>query len=248
MNCVHALLIGLALIASLALAPHKTLAQSYPSTRISDVNQHRRQGDKRNPHRAKSDYILNELDLQEGDVVVDVGAGDGWWAEKFAKSVGESGTVYAAEVAETMVAKMKKKFASVPQIMPYLIETDSTGLPEDSCDVAFFSQSYHHLDKDGHVDYLKHLHSVLKPTGRVVIIERYTETGLGSGVHGTRLSRLVRQAEEAAWVPVRLELMTGTYHYIAILAQQELFPPEPRRRRNSRESKPTEKLEKSESE
>jgi ubiquinone/menaquinone biosynthesis C-methylase UbiE len=100
-------------------------------------------------------------------------------------------------------------------------------LPENSCDVAFLSQTYHHLNKDGHVAYLKHLHKVLKPTGRILIIERYTETGIGSGTHGTRLSRLIRQSEEAAWVPVRVELMTGTYHYIAILAQQEIFPPEP---------------------
>jgi hypothetical protein len=51
---------------------------------------------------------------------------------------------------------------------------------------------------------------------------------------------LVRQAEEAAWVPVRLELMTGTYHYIAILAQQELFPPEQKKKKkNSGKPKPT---------
>jgi hypothetical protein len=39
--------------------------------------------------------------------------------------------------------------------------------------------------------------------------------------------------------------MTGPYHYVAILAQQKLFPPEPGKR-NSCESKPKEKLEKSE--
>ncbi len=237
-----ALFVRLALMASLLLVSHQAFAQSRTSTRISDVKQHVRRGERSNPYRASSSYILQELDLQTGDVIVDVGAGDGWWSEKFAEFVGESGTVHAAEVVEKKVVEMRTKFAGMPQIKPYLIETDSTGLPENSCDVAFFSQSYHHLNKDGHVDYLKHLHKVLKPTGRVVIIERYTETGLGAGAHGTRLSRLVRQAEKAAWVPVRLELMTGTYHYVAILVQQELFPPEPeKRRKNSDESKPSEK-------
>lgn len=225
--------IVLALVTPVLLVPQGTFAQSHQSTRITDPAQHRRQGDRSYPYRAKSDYILAELDLHEGDVVVDIGAGDGWWSEKFAKLVGDSGVVYAAEVAEEKVDKMSKRFAGVPQVKPRLIDTENTGLPENSCDLAFFSQSYHHLNKGGHVRYLKQLRSVVKPTGRVVIIEKYTETGLASGTHGTRLSRLVRQAEKAGWVPVRLELMTGTYHYLAILAQQELFPPEPERRQQA---------------
>lgn len=119
---------------------------------------------------------------------------------------------------------MKKRFSGQPQVRPYVCPSNGTGLKDDSCDLAFFSQSYHHLPKDGHVAYLKHLRSVVKPTGRVVVIEKYTETGLGAGTHGTRLSRLIRQAEDAGWVPVRVELMTGTYHYIAIFAQKDLFP------------------------
>jgi rhodanese-related sulfurtransferase/ubiquinone/menaquinone biosynthesis C-methylase UbiE len=240
---MHRFLIVLTLIAPFVLAGHRTFAQSHQSTRITDVAEHRRGGDKRYPYRAKSDYILKELDIQMGDAVVDIGAGDGWWTEKFAESVGESGVVHAAEVAEEKVVQMRNRFASTPQVKPYLIESDSTGLPENSCDVAFFSQSYHHLNEDGHVDYLKHLHSVIKPTGRVVIVEKYTETGLGWGTHGTRLSRLVRQAEEAGWVPLRLELMKGTYHYVAILAQQELFPPEPKKKKTSSASEPTKKPE-----
>ncbi len=216
------------------LSPAKSSADSGQSTRITDPKQHQRKGSKSYPYREKADYILKELDLKEGDAVVDIGAGDGWWSEKFAAKVGAKGAVHAAEIEEKKVEGMKKKFAKLPQIKPYLIPKDGTGLPENSCDVAFFSQSYHHLNKDGHVAYLKGLHSVVKPTGRVVIIEKYTETGLGEGTHGTKLSRLAAQAEEANWVPVRLELMTGTYHYIAILAQKELFPPEPKRKNNGK--------------
>lgn len=227
MNSIQRLLIAMALIAPNAITPHQAVAESYQTTRISDAAQHQRQGSKKYPYRAKSDYILKELDLQQGDVLVDIGAGDGWWAEKFAEFVGKSGVIHAGEIAEKKVAQMKKRFEETPQIKPYLIETTNTGLPENSCDVAFFSQSYHHLDKDDQIDYLRGLHKVIKPTGRVVIIEKYTEISLGSGTHGTRLSRLVREAEEAGWIPIRLELMTGTYHFIAILAQKELFPPEP---------------------
>ncbi|HJM62326.1 MAG: class I SAM-dependent methyltransferase [Roseibacillus sp.] len=230
-------LIVLTIVLSLTHLDHKASGESDQTTRISDPAQHKRTGNKSYPYRAKSEYILKELDLQPGDVVVDVGAGDGFWSEKFAEHVGESGLVHAAEVAEKKVAQMKEKYASSPQIKPCLIESDSTGLAENSCDLAFLSQTYHHLNKDGHVDYLKHLHKVLKPTGRIVIIEKYIETGLGAGTHGTRLSRLIREVEEADWVAVRLEMMTGTYHYLAVLAQKELFPPEPEKEKKTEDKK-----------
>jgi len=42
----------------------------------------------------------------------------------------------------------------------------------------------------------------------------------------------MQQAEEAGWITVRCELITGTYHFMAVFVQQELFPPEPERRRS----------------
>jgi len=217
----------LTLIGLLAFVLQPACADSGKGTRITHADQHQRTGSKSYPFRAKNEYVLSEVDLRPGDVVVDIGAGDGWWTERMAKLVGDLGVIHAAEVDKKQVAKMKNKFADVPQVKPYECKTDSTGLPENSCDVAFFSQSYHHLDHNAHVDYLRHLRSVVKPTGRVVIIEKYSHIATRGKAHGTYLSELAKQSEEAGWVPVRCELMTGTYHFIAILAQRELFPPEP---------------------
>ena len=226
MRRVHRYAVAVIVLALSVVLIERSVAESGKTTRIAEPTVHRRVGARSYPYRTKSAYILTELDLKPGEVAVDVGAGDGWWTERMAKAVGPTGTVHAAEVSGKMVDRLKKTCASTPQIKPYLCKTDSTGLAANSCDVAFFSQSYHHLTKGTHVDYLKHLRSVVKPTGRVVIIEKYTENGMASGNHGTPLSRMVLQAEQAGWVPLRVELMTGTYHYIAILAQKDLFPPE----------------------
>jgi ubiquinone/menaquinone biosynthesis C-methylase UbiE len=223
---VRRILVGSMLTLPMVVSIAAGLADSGQSTRITDSPGQSR-SDGKAGHRGKSDYVLKELDLKPGDVVVDIGAGDGWWTERMVKFVGDRGMIHAAEVDQKKVDLMKKKFAGIAQIHPYLCPMDSPGLPDRSCDLAFFSESYHHLGEGAHVDYLKRMRSVIKPTGRVVIIERYTEAGLGNGRHGTRLSRLIQQAEEAGWVPMRAELMTGTYRYIAVLAQKEMFPPEP---------------------
>lgn len=202
-------------------------ANRWHSTRVTDPNQHVRTGARGYPYRAKSEYILKELDLKPGDVVVDIGAGDGWWAGRMAEFVGDNGAVHACEVTEKKVNRMKKSFTNMLRIEPYLCEKDSTGLAENSCDLAFLSQTYHHLDPNSRVDYLRHLRRVVKPTGRLCVIEKYPLIATQYKSHGTMLSRLAQQAEAAGWVPVRYELMTGTYHYIAIFVPRDLFPPEP---------------------
>ena len=208
-------------------------ADTGESTRIVDSKQHHLSGSGRNQYRTKSDYVMKELDLKPGDVVADIGAGDGWWARQMAKFVGDDGVIHAGEVEQKKVDEMKKKCADSPQVKPYLIPFDGTDLPENSCDLAFLSKTYHHLNKGGHVDYLRHLHKVVKPTGRLCVIERH------SGIRGSARSRehawapglLIQQAEKAGWIVVRCELIKGTYHFIAIFVQNEVFPPEPARGR-----------------
>lgn len=220
----------------LPLVPAQNRGTAIPaSTRVTDPEQHEYDGRSQYPYRERTGYIFSELDLKPGDVVVDIGAGDGWWSELLAEQVGTSGVVHAAEVDESKVEQMKERFADTPQVKPYLTGTDGTSLPENSVDLAFFSQVYHHLDEDGKVAYLKHLHDVVKPTGRICIIEKIREIATRSTDHGTKISDLSRTAEDAGWVLVRYEVMPKTYHFIAFFVQRELFPPEPsprgRRRR-----------------
>ncbi|MFH1715952.1 MAG: class I SAM-dependent methyltransferase [Planctomycetota bacterium] len=226
-------LFNLLTVLVLISVPPTIYADSGQSTRITDPNQHALAGRGGNSYRSKSDYILKELDLKGGDVVVDIGAGDGWWAERMAKCVGAEGTIHASEVEQKKVDQMKEKFAGVPQVKPYLSPFDGTALPENSCDLAFLSKTYHHFNEGGHVDYLRHLREVVKPSGRLCVIERHSMIPGGSRAreHAWAPGLLIRQAEEAGWICVRYELITGTYHFIAIFVQKDLFPPEPEERR-----------------
>jgi predicted methyltransferase len=217
---------------TLILLPASVYADSTESTRVADPGQHACTKPGGYPYREKSEYVLEELDLEPGDVVVDIGAGDGWWAERMAERVGPEGVIHAGEIDQKKIDKMKERLADLPQVKPYLCPTDGTGLPEDSCDLAFLSKTYHHLPADGHVDYWRHLHQVVNSTGRVCVIERHA--GLSEGrdkTHGWSPGLLIEQAEEGGWVAVRYELITGTRHFLAIFVKRELFPPEPQRKK-----------------
>ena len=89
------------------------LADSGESTRVVEDDQLVRQTKDVYPYRDKADYVLEELDLKSGDVVVDIGAGDGWWSEKMAEAVGGKGAIHAGEVVQDKVDGMKKKYESL---------------------------------------------------------------------------------------------------------------------------------------
>jgi len=189
-------------------------------------------------YRDNADFVLKRLNLKPGIVVVDIGAGDGFWAERMAESIGEEGVIHAGEVDQKKVDRMKDKFADTSQVKPYLCPTDGTGLDENSCDFAFISKTYHHFNKDGHVDYLRHLKKILKPNGRVCVIERHPALAKGKGKeHGWMPGLLIQQAEQAGWMLLRCEFIKGSDHFMATFVQPEfladkIFKKKPKDKKN----------------
>ncbi len=189
-------------------------------------------------YRESADFVVKRLRLRRNSIVVDIGAGDGWWASKMAARLGPKGLIHAGEVEQKKVDAMRTKWADLKQIKPYLCPTDGTGLEADSCDLAFLSKTYHHLNKDGHVAYLKHLKEVVKPSGKLVIIERHPALASGrSAEHGWLPGLLGRQAEVAGWMMLRCELIPGSDHFMATFVQPETFAKTFAKRREAAEKK-----------
>jgi ubiquinone/menaquinone biosynthesis C-methylase UbiE len=186
-----------------------------------------RQG--RNPragrgYREAADFVIKRLGLRSKSVVVDIGAGDGWWSSKMAEKLGPKGVIHAGEISQDKVDEIKQKWENVPQIKPYLCPMDGTGLAENSCDVAFISKTYHHFGENTHVDYLKHLKKVIKPSGRVVIIESHTALASGRGKDHAWLPGLMsHQAEQAGWMLLRCEMIPGSDHFMATFVDPKAF-------------------------
>lgn len=115
--------------------------------------------------------ILQATAPQPGMAIADVGAGTGLFTRLFAKAVGEAGRVYAVDIAPNFIAHIEKstKAAGLQNVTGVVGTDRSVELPENSVDLAFVCDTYHHFEYP--LDTLKSIHRALKPGGRLVVID-----------------------------------------------------------------------------
>jgi arsenite methyltransferase len=123
----------------------------------------------------KPEEVLQHLNLQAGDVIADIGAGDGYFTRRFAQAVGPGGQALGLEVSSWKVESMKRDAdrLGLENYKAVLVETDDPGFEPRSVDVVFLCNAYHHLSN--RVDYFKKAARGLKQDGRVVIVDFYNK-------------------------------------------------------------------------
>jgi SAM-dependent methyltransferase len=118
--------------------------------------------------------IMRALELQEGDSVADVGAGEGFFSVRLARAVGSGGRVFAVEISERAVAALSGRAtaASLGSVDAVLGLPDDPRLPAGSLDAALIVNAYHEMPF--HEAMLGHLFESLKPGGRLVLVEPWS--------------------------------------------------------------------------
>jgi len=124
--------------------------------------------------------IVDALDLREGSSIADVGAGTGLFTLLFAEKAGKQGRVVAVDVQQYFLDHVaeRAKALGLANITVQLADQRGTGLAPASIDLAFLCDAYHHLELPR--TYLADLRRVIKPGGRLVIID-YDRTRPGTG-------------------------------------------------------------------
>lgn len=126
------------------------------------------------PDRAKwqkPDDVVRALDLKRDQMVIDIGAGTGYFTRRFAKAVGPSGEALGLDIEPAMIDYMKAD-AEKQGLKNYharLVKRDAPELPPHSADVVFFCDTLHHMHD--RVAYFQKLALALKPDGRVIVID-----------------------------------------------------------------------------
>jgi ubiquinone/menaquinone biosynthesis C-methylase UbiE len=113
--------------------------------------------------------VVMALNLKPTDTVADIGAGTGYFARRFAP---HAGRVYAVDIDEKLLAIVRSKAPA--NLQTILAAPDDPHLPPNSVDMVFFCDVVHHLGN--RPDYYAKLAKVLKPGGRVVVIDFYKKS------------------------------------------------------------------------
>jgi ubiquinone/menaquinone biosynthesis C-methylase UbiE len=126
------------------------------------------------PQRAsyqKPHEVLRALDLKQGEVIADIGAGSGYFSFRFCHLVGETGRVYAVDISPDMIIYMNQKIrdSGVKNLITILATPDDPLLPDSSVDRFFICDTWHHIENQ--TQYLKLLKRILKPGGHIIMID-----------------------------------------------------------------------------
>ncbi len=115
--------------------------------------------------------LLKVLKLRPGQVVCDMGCGNGFYALRIAKQVEPAGRVFCVDIQPEMLTLLRERAreAKVENVRPILGSVVDPQLPPESCDLILCVDVYHEFSHPVHM--LAALRKALKPRGRLVLVE-----------------------------------------------------------------------------
>jgi ubiquinone/menaquinone biosynthesis C-methylase UbiE len=127
----------------------------------------------------KPDLIMDALNIADGSIVADLGAGGGWFTSRLAQRVGPKGLVYAEDIQPLMIEAIKRRVQreNLTNVHTILGTTKDSRLPH-GLDAVVIVGAYNEMEDP--VALLKNAGASLKPQGRIGVVE-YTAGAGGPG-------------------------------------------------------------------
>ncbi|HMA67988.1 MAG TPA: class I SAM-dependent methyltransferase, partial [Desulfosalsimonadaceae bacterium] len=118
----------------------------------------------------KPDTLWELVNLDNPGVLVDVGAGTGFFACLFAEKMA-GGTVYACDTSDELIAWMQENLSSAcrERVIPVKSEEAAIPLADDLADLAYMINLHHELERPQEL--LVEVRRLVKPGGKVLIVD-----------------------------------------------------------------------------
>jgi ubiquinone/menaquinone biosynthesis C-methylase UbiE len=115
--------------------------------------------------------LVDAIGLEPGMAVADIGTGTGLFLPLLAGKVGPGGRVYAVDIVPRFLERIETVAAenNWNTVKTVLCTARSVELPEESIDVAYICDVYHHFEYPN--DSLASIHKALKPGGLLFLVE-----------------------------------------------------------------------------
>jgi len=125
-----------------------------------------------NPDRLRDippEYIWGRIDVSNPDVLVDIGAGTGFFSAPFL-NLANGGTLYACDISDTMIEWMEEHICPQnPGIKPLKMEENRVPLDNETADLVFMINLHHELDNPQAI--LLESYRILKNGGKISIVD-----------------------------------------------------------------------------
>ncbi len=115
--------------------------------------------------------LLDVIGVKKGMTIADVGAGEGYFTLRLARKVGYEGKVYANDINESFLEKIRNscKKEGFNNVITILGNSDDPLLPEGKIDMVLMVNVMHLLENPS--TFIKNIRPSLKPEGCLIIVQ-----------------------------------------------------------------------------
>ena len=145
------------------------------------------------------EIVLKAIELKEGMVIGEIGAGRGRYSIILAEAVGKNGLIYANDIDKEDLdyLDLRCERDGITNITIIRGKELDPLLPDNKIDMIFIVNSYHHFSSP--VELLQNAQSALKQSGTLVIIEGAPGRYGRASTHATPKEDLIAQVKEAGY-------------------------------------------------
>jgi SAM-dependent methyltransferase len=149
--------------------------------------------------------VIETIGVKPGMVIGEVGAGTGRVTVWLAVAVGPAGKIYANDIDAKALDRLQKRCQreGLTNVTTILGAVEDPRLPRGALDIAFMTNTYHHLEKP--VELVRNLLPALKENGILAIVERDRDRSPHKD-EATSQKDFVAQMDQAGFKMIKIDM------------------------------------------